>query len=340
MVGVAIGMIGMTVMMQVLMISDASKRTTAGGGEAQINGAAALNALAVGVRQSGYGMTSLNLIGCDLTLRAAVTLKVLAPVSINHADIPRGDAGSDTLLIAYGNADGSPDGDLVILQPDANTYAVTTPLSFNPGNWIVAQFPARAEPCNLSMQQVITRTASPAYVTVAAGVPGMDNGTLFNLGPAPQFLAYAVRGSNLTVCDYLRDDCSNASLTDSDAVWTPVATGIVMLRAQVGRDATPGNMDAIVDVFDQEAPLTTASAGAMTLRCAVSRILAVRLALVARSSSVQKTDVTTSPLAWSGSAGAAIDLSSNADWQRYRYKLFETLVPLRNLVALGAQSKC
>jgi type IV pilus assembly protein PilW len=149
-----------------------------------------------------------------------------------------------------------------------------------------------------------------------------------------------VRGSNLTVCDYLRDDCSNASLTDSDAVWTPVATGIVMLRAQVGRDATPGNMDAIVDVFDQEAPLTTASAGAMTLRCAVSRILAVRLALVARSSSVQKTDVTTSPLAWSGSAGAAIDLSSNADWQRYRYKLFETLVPLRNLVALGAQSKC
>ena len=339
MVGVAIGMIGMIVMIQVLMVSDGSKRTTAGGGDAQINGTGALHAMALGIRQSGHGMSSPKLAGCTLTLRNNVRISVLTPVTINHPDIPQGDSGSDTVLIAYGNSGGSPEGDLVTLQPASSTYAVTAPMSFSAGNWVVAR-PANAGTCALRMESVITRTEAPPNVTIAIGTPDMVGGTLFNLGSAPQFLAYAVRRGNLTVCDYTRADCANANHTTDDDIWNPVASGIVNLRAQYGRDTAPAQMDAIVDGFDQNSPGVTTSASGMPLHCAVVRILAVRLVLVARNGSLEKTEVTPATPEWSGSSGAPINLSADDLWQRYRYKLFETVVPLRNLVPLGAQPGC
>ena len=345
MVGMVIGMLGIIVMMQVFLVSDASRRTTGGAGDAQTNGTSALYALQRDIRQAGYGITSLDLVGCDILLRTGVTLTAMAPLTINHASIPAGDANTDTLLVVYANSAGTPEGDVIVLQPATTTYAVTAPTSFAVGDFIIAEPANRPVNCSLTMEPVLTRTASPPNLTVAVGVAAIANGTLFNMGPAPRILAYAIRGGNLTVCDYQAADCADADLATDASVWTPLVNDILSMRVEYGRDTTAA-MDGIVDVWDQITPGSAADTSGLSLPCSISRVQAARLVLVARSGSFEKEAVTTAAPTWNGSAGAPINLSANpdgtayADWQQFRYKLFQTVAPLRNVVSLGVQTGC
>ncbi len=89
-------------------------------------------------------------------------------------------------------------------------------------------------------------------------------------------------------------------------------------------------------------------------------IKAVRVAVVARNGLLEKTNVTNSYFgkacssltanapsgvcAWAGSsAGTAItspapeiDLSNDTNWQHYRYRVFETIIPMRNVIWSGS----
>ena len=343
MVGLAIGMIGVVIMMQIFSVSEGYKRTTTGGDDAQNNGAIALYGLQRDLRMAGQGSNAFtdnaastsaySLIACNLTLRAGVTINGLGPVMINPATsiVPAGDANTDTLLIFYGNGNDDPEGDHIESQPAANTYTLAgfaagggTP-SIVTGDRVVALPTPRASPCNLSMETVSALAGS--NVTVPTGVAGMTGGALFDLGQSPRFLAYRVVSRNLLMCDYLVNNCSSSAAAN----WVTVASNIVSLRAQYGRDTTAGTMDGTVDAFDQTTPTNV---------CGWVRMRAVRLALVARSAQLEKTAVTGAAPAWAGSAGNAIDLSGDTSWQNYRYKVFETVVPLRNVAWLGVQAGC
>jgi type IV pilus assembly protein PilW len=253
-------------------------------------------------------------------------------VTINHASIPAGDANTDTLLLVYGSNSGSPEGDLVNVQPNATTYAVATPTAFAVGDGIVAAVNPRPTPCNLTMERAITVTSpSPPHVVVSTGVAGMANGTLFNLGQAPRVLAYAVRDGSLTVCDGMVNNCSNAASVADRTIWVPIGDNVVSLRAQYGRDTTAPAMDGAVDDYAQTTPADA---------CGWARVSALRVVLVTRSGQLEKTDVTAAAPAWAGAASEPVDLSSTANWQRFRYKSFETTVPLRNMAWQGAQTGC
>jgi type IV pilus assembly protein PilW len=66
-----------------------------------------------------------------------------------------------------------------------------------------------------------------------------------------------------------------------------------------------------------------------------NRIRAIRVAVVARNNQLEKTNVTAAaPISWTG--GPAINLNANADWQRYRYRVYEAIIPIRNLAFSGA----
>ncbi len=344
MVGMVIGMIGMIVMMQVFLVSDASKRISSGGGDAQTNGTGALYALQRDLRQSGNGISQngndisvQSLMGCSLALPSGATLALLAPVQVNAAQIPAGDAATDTLLIAYGSGAGSPDGDVIVSQPSTPTYVVTVPLSFKVSEWVVA-LPSSMAPCALTLEQVQVRSIG-SEVTVTAGVTNATGGILFNLGPAPRVLAYAVRGGKLTVCDFMVADCSNSSLISDPTVWVVLASNIVSMRVQYGRDTTAA-MDVMVDTFDQVTPGSPADKSGLPVRCAVARVLAVRLVLVARSGTFEKTEVTSIAPVWAGSATTPVDLSALPAWKNYRYKSFQNLVPLRNRLTAGVPKGC
>ena len=60
-------------------------------------------------------------------------------------------------------------------------------------------------------------------------------------------------------------------------------------------------------------------------------IKAVRLAVVSRNSKMEASDVTAS-CSLPSSLGLPIDLSADANCKRYRYSVYETVVPLRNMI--------
>lgn len=342
MVAMVIGMFGIIVMMQVFALSEERKRATTGGGDAMTEGVMALYALQRDVRMAGYGIGDVKVLGCNVVLRAGVTLNATAPVTVNHASITGQDANTDTLLVVYGNSNGSPQGDS-ITAAGTIIYGVQTPSSFVADDRVIAAPQVRPAPCTLTLNTV----AAGASVTVTTSVPMSIADTLFNLGQAPKAVAYAIRSGNLTACDYMVNDCGNPANNGSGAIWVPIANNIVSLRAQYGRDtALVGTMDGIVDVYDQATPDPTVTPNTA---CGWARISAIRLALVARSAQFEKTAVTTAAPVWDGtpagnppgSASAAIDVSKNPDgtanatWQNYRYKVFQTVVPIRNISWMG-----
>jgi type IV pilus assembly protein PilW len=135
----------------------------------------------------------------------------------------------------------------------------------------------------------------------------------------------------------MTQDCSNV------ANYTTLVTGIVSLRAVYGQD-TDVPIDGRINLWTRNALASSAN---------VMSTLAVALEVTAKSTLKEKPssgttcDTTTNAARpdktqdWFGpalisdstSAGAQIDLSTSAaDWQCYRYKLFQTSVPLRNMI--------
>ena len=323
MVGIVVAMAAVIVIMQVFSVSEGSRRSTTGGDDAQSIGAIALTVLQRDLRQAGEGFSNTSLLGCDVALQAGWTLNGIAPITINHADIAAGDAGSDTLLIVYGTGLGSPEGDRINTQPGANVYGVATATAFHENDRVIAAPPTRLAPCGLRLAKVFAAPVAP-NVTVDSGTVGVANGVLYNLGPAPRIAAYAVRNGRLTVCDFQIQDCRSAAADN----WAEIADGIVSLRAQYGRD-TSAALDSVVDGYDQTNPATA---------CGWSSVLAMRMVLVARNGQLEKTDVTAVAPTWSAGASAPITLAGN--WQRYRYKTFETTIPLRNVAWQGVPTGC
>jgi len=335
-VALVLGMIAVLVVLQVFQAAEGSRRATVGGDDAQNSGIIALTLLQRDLRQAGFGASAMTVLGCDVTLPGESTLggrtlDALAPVTINPAGVPAGDANTDTLRVVYGSGAGSPEGDRVHTQAATTVYGVGTPTAFAANDLILAAPQPRPVPCSLQLEPVVASSASPPQVTVATGRAGMTDGTLFNLGRTPRVLSYAVRGSNLTVCDHLAANCTDAARANDPTVWVPIAANIVSLRAQYGRDTSGPPLDGVVDVWDRATPTTA---------CGWARTLAVRLVVVARSGQFERDVVTAAAPVWSGSATTPVDLSGLADWQRFRYRSHETTVALRNLAWTAGQSGC
>ena len=147
----------------------------------------------------------------------------------------------------------------------------------------------------------------------------------------PVYNTYAIANNTLTV--------QNAFVVSGGApTVNAVADNIVHLRADYGVDdgVNDGTVtyntvyaanDGIVDRYVSVAPNW-------------SQVVAVRVAVVARSALPEigsggpgsPCDTTNVAPTWSGATSAArgFDLSADTNWKCYRYRVFETTVPLRN----------
>ncbi|MFJ2987961.1 PilW family protein [Collimonas sp. NPDC087041] len=350
MVALVIGLISMLVVLQTFSASEGLKRSTTGGDDAQVAGAIGLFEMERDISQAGYGINATGLIGCNVKLPTGKTV-ALAPVTINPATtlLPAGDANTDTLLVAYGNPAGSTEGNLITNQVTSPTvYTLQSTIGYNKNDYVVAaQIPpaSPANPATCSGLALDTVAGTPTTnVTVKTGVANVNPNTyiLYDLGPAPTIVGYAVRNGNLTTCNYndTTKDCTSATTSGN---WIDIAGNISSLRALYGHDnSTPGAMTGIASLWDQTTPSTT---------CGWVRTSAVSVALVARNNEFSKTAVTTASPKWSEpvwGAGTpiAINLSGNAGlpagatWQNYRYQMYSTVVPLHNVAWMGQVSGC
>ncbi len=358
MVAMVIGMIGIIVMMQVFALFEGQKRTTTGGTDAQTTGAIAMYEIEREIKQAGYGTSSFNMIGCDVTLLSGITLTALAPVTINYAGIPAGDPNTDTLLIAYSGTDGQTEGDNITGQPFNNVYAVATSTSFSINDVVIAQPknlfvtpPAVRPACALTMTAV-TNVTDPD-VSVTAGIAGLTNGLLYNLGQAPtiKINAYAIRNGSLTVCNFMANDCGDPAQKANPQVWLPIASNIVSMKAVYGVD-TSATIDGILD-----GPSTTLPA-AVSTQCSLMRVPAVGIALVARNNQFNKEVVTNTAANAPAPPNAPTWMADNINpilgnpsplgpgtaadenWKHYRYKVYETIAPIRNMNWQGVATGC
>jgi type IV pilus assembly protein PilW len=165
-----------------------------------------------------------------------------------------------------------------------------------------------------------------------------DGGALINMG-TPMDVTYAVTGNALTVRSLTLDATTSEP---SYAAATELFPNIVQLQALYGKD-TIADTNSIVDTWNNVTPTTLAE---------WQQVIAVRIAVVARNSQYEKEDVTHANVAWdvgtvgTAAIGASCVTPSGAtsrcvtikidglgdDWKRYRYRLFDTIVPLRNML--------
>jgi type IV pilus assembly protein PilW len=365
MVGLVIGLIGTIVIFQVFAISEGQKRTTTAGNDANQNGIFAQYTLERHIRMGGAGIVNAqNALGCGLNAfsNGVPVLPVpgsslpaifggngnlvAAPVLIQDG----GGTNPDSIIVMYGN--GSTAGIPISFTGFGPVASVSNTVSMVKGDIILAARqiqgtkPEAPAPCFIgeitdssASDQVIMDTTgkhnSPiGIITQGQAYDGIDLGQPGLIGFGISSLAN--NRFELVSYDFL-----------SGGALAPVADNIVNLQALYGVDdgsgvgtgtiAEDSNIDAWVPATGNwsYANLTNGSAAASVR---LRRIKAVQLAVVARSALPEKPDNTgkqvtqISPVLFSGGTNALTIPIINTPLADYRYKIFETTIPLRNML--------
>jgi type IV pilus assembly protein PilW len=367
MVGLLIGLLAVLVISQVLLVVEGQKRSTTSGADAQLTGSLAMYTLQRELEMAGYGIST-NRAGLGCAIRSkrftagngGVT-RPLAPVVITNG----GAAGQpDTVrFFSSGKASFSVPtlvtNDHPLVGPPSEEFAVNNTVGVIatagavPGDLLVAVPPA---PDSTNTCVIFRANGAGTVVGTTirhnsgAGDPGGWNGvnladllTFFpaagfpagsyvvNLGPGLIDRSYAVAAGTLRMTEFNNVD---ATLTTTD-----LFPQVVNLQAFYGKD-TSATPDGAVDVYDTVTPTTPAG---------WAQVIVVRVALVVRSNQFEREAVTTAAPVWdlgatptvtgSDTCGSSQCLTlpvntdiTNTEWQNYRYKVYDTVIPLRNLL--------
>jgi type IV pilus assembly protein PilW len=352
---VLIGLIGMIVIMQVYATSEERKRTTTGASDAQITGNIALFTLESTIRSAGFGMVSAdnNMLGC--TTRAYNSNRSVAGFTFLMAPvvITVGAGGApDALTVIYGSSPNVVEGNAFVGTAATGTdFPLKNAAGITVGDLVVASEAgldcSLAEvtgflPAAINTVQHVTAAAysyvdsasNPVNLTATynkGGGAGVDYSTaalLFTLGRSPTVVTYQIGNDKLqtkTLIPYVKaQDADNDGTSDAD-----IGDGIVQLKALYGKDT---NGDGVVDTWNTTLPANAAE---------WMQVRAVRIALLARSAKFEKTAVTADCIApnnppnspfWSGGCFTMTNPVDGTDWHYYRYRVYETVVPLRNMI--------
>jgi type IV pilus assembly protein PilW len=341
-VGMVIAMLATLIIMQVYELFEGQKRTTTGGADAQTNGSIALFNIQREVAMAGYGLpvfsTQQPALLCDPlpTIdhdnNGATPEIGMYPALLQDGGV--GPGASDTIIIAYGDTatggvpttSGSVVGSVAVVANNLACKANDIALLIKGSN------------CDLDRVASLTGTTGITF----QNNPTVNTATLPTTTPVN---IACLGGWNETSYAVVNNALARNGVAS--------VAGIVNIQAQYGLSAAPGN-NAItrwvdpVDIAGME-DYSLTKAGNTLVTPSLSdrnRIKAIRVAVVARSGLWEKEVVSaacsstiaanpTGVCAWEGtplSPAPAIDLSNEPDWQHYRYRVFEVIIPLRNVI--------
>lgn len=359
-VGLGIGMLAMIVVMQVYSQSEAQKRSNTSGADAQTNGAIALSMIERDVRNGGWGAVMSQFSQCETTYTYCDGSDVcggaegaISGFSLTAVVIGDGGTKPDTITAQY-FADPNlgafryPTSTVIrkpMPEPSAELDVASTQGCKEGNLALVSQTLAGVNKCTLMQVTQVQDAAlkiqhnpgaSGSY-NPSANYEKANNWPQYSSGAKLSCFSAAQSGPvfkrtyaiNSALRQLLRTDNS----PDTTAVNEVASPEIVDLQAQYG--VAPAGSQTVSDWVD--------ASGATWANPSVvdrNRIKAVRIALVARSAQYEKPEpgkecatTTQGTVDKSWPKWPTYSFSSYpADWKCYRYKVFETVVPLRNVL--------
>ena len=328
-VGLVIGLLATLVIMQVFTVFEGQKRTTTGSADAQTNGSIALYTLGRELQMAGYTLLPVtdSPLECTAVSFGATGITDISPVTITDGGAAAG--ASDSISIRYGNSPsgGVPTQITGVGLPGANDVTVDNNLGCQVGDITLI---TNGNACALSNA---TAASGVTAVTLADNTGAIVSANLSCLG-AWTVALFRVNPNY----DPVDPANSQAYLERNGA---PSVADIVNIQAQYGVSASSGS-----NLVTQWVDATGSwAAGAITVADR-NRIKALHIAVVARNGLLEKDIVTSTcttdkgtvnngPCAWDDTnvdAAPKIDLSNDPNWQYYRYRVFETIIPLRNVI--------
>jgi type IV pilus assembly protein PilW len=354
MIGLLVGLFVTLGVTYVLMNMEGQKRTVTSGSDAQLTGALALATLTRTLQPAGYGFNQVpGVMGCALVNKYGGAGFTGLPERLVPVEIEDGKDGAPDTIRVFASGKESYAMPLRLKE----TYSPTVPIAqeqFVPlalagvqpkdstyaGDLMVAAIDA-LQPCEVFRVSgvaagVISRQDDGAWN--APGFPTQNYASgnyLINLGqPFDATLAVSPDGA-LTLKTLTFSSTGVPSYTSA----LPVHRDIVNLQAMYGKDTT-SPPDGAIDEWTTEKPATNAQ---------WQQVVALRVAVVARSTQFEREEVTAEAPQWdvgkeikvigaqpckanSGSECLPLDVSALDQWKHYRYKVFDSIIPLRNMV--------
>jgi type IV pilus assembly protein PilW len=330
MVSIVIGMLLVLMIFQIYLVTEGQKRTITGSNDAQEN--AGYGLFLIGQELSVAG----NIISASTTALSGCAMLRPIPVVIAAGATA---TDPDTITVLYGGSGSLSSPTSLLNSPAMNTsppgaFQVSGPVAYSPNDLIAV---VQGANCTLSTINAggVTVAGSSGIATLAhtlTATPG-NNSTavygatlaqLINLGQGDRIARtlYSVDTANTTL--------RSQSLLPTAGATNNVASNVVNLKAQFGLDT---DNDGDVDTW--QAATGTWSSANLPLQAATAwqQIKAVRVAIVTRSEKRETDVVTAGPLGmFCSPSPCALSMALTTDQQHYRYRVMETIVPLRNAV--------
>jgi len=324
MVGLVIGLVSTLVIMQAYATFEGQKRSTTGGSDAQTNAGIALYNIQREMAMAGYGLPVFSTVNPALLCDPLPTIDHdndgatpeagMYPILLTDGGTAAG--ASDTITVRYGT---TPSGGVPVTTSVTGASATVVNNMGCQANDIALL--VNGTTCDLRRVAALP----DATHVLLASPPTITSGIIACMGTWNETV-YAVAGGLLT-----RNGASNVA-------------DIVNIQAQYGISAIASS-NAIVQWVDPVGGTWGASGTTPDLTNR-NLIKAVRIAVVARNGLYEKEVVSTAcssttaanptgVCTWEGTAASpapAIDLSNTPDWDHYRYRVYDVIVPLRNVI--------
>ncbi|MEO6351762.1 MAG: PilW family protein [Burkholderiaceae bacterium] len=357
-VGMGMGVIVLLIILQALSVAEGYKRTATSGSDAQVNGLLALRALESEIRMAGYGMmNSASLCPSTNTYYGSgTTTSTSMPVKIVD-----GGTGADSIEVVYSSSvTGAAPSRIVVAMPTpSNVTKVSSLAGFKTCDFVL--FAAKDGSKTCSMLQVTGMEPNNVQFQTGSGQSnynpsGGEQKTFFPSGGYSASDVIINMGSfvdkrfsvNKTASKdeyFLRQTKVNAADDGCNPVDPnpdlDIISNIVNLQTQYG--VAPASSQQVncwtsAAATDTGCSITASRNWSDPPAADVQRIKAIRVAIVVRSALSERPsstggscDTTTAaPTSWNG--GPTINLSSIPNWQCYRYKVYQTVVPIINVI--------
>ncbi|MDR2328729.1 MAG: PilW family protein [Comamonas sp.] len=352
-IGLAIGLLTLLAIYKLFSTSEGRRRTTAAVSQAQTAGALALFAIERDIRSAGLGFAGMDpaYLGCTVQAfkrtgrdPAQYTFPLL-PVQIvdrNELRVLTGSSpnmfigarysasASGVFTMERSNA-GFQAGDVVVGTSDTDaSKCLLMEVTAGAGSSITGpggvaeddpsvRHMATAYTSFYTGASVVPERNGGSYVDMLdGGATSLGEGWLFSLGNRPTRNVWRVQNNQLMRYNFL---------DETDTKGVAVAEDVLQMVAEYGFDKDGnGKIDK-----DDEWTSFNVDPGSTSTVANMDRLMAVRVAILVRSSQYERDEVTAAEPRWANGS-KAFSMGSDDEWKHFRYRVYESAIPLRNTI--------